>query len=204
VELDLAEDGEILARGPNIARGYHRKPAETAEVFGADGWFRTGDIGELDGDGFLTITDRKKDLIKTAGGSYVAPQQIENLLKGDPLVSQALVHGDRRSFVTALVTLNPDELRRFLATGPGDATSIRPATDPAVRRRLQHTVDDVNSRLPPYAQVKRFAVLDADFTQEAGELTPTLKLRRRAIAERFRDTLEQLYLPEPGRPEPGR
>jgi long-chain acyl-CoA synthetase len=194
VELRIAEDGEILARARHIARGYHRKPAETAEVFRPDGWFHTGDIGELDADGFLRITDRKKDLIKTSGGSYVAPQQIENLLKADPLVSQALVHGDRRPYPVALLTLNPDELRRFAReAGLGDKPVTELGADAALGKRVQRTLDEVNARLPSYARVKRFAVLPGDFTQEAGELTPTLKLRRRAIAGRYQAVLDGLY-----------
>ena len=113
VEVQIAEDGEIVARGPNIAQGYYRKSEETAAVFRAEGWFHTGDVGEIDREGYLKITDRKKDLIKTSGGSYVAPQHIENLLKGDPFVSQALVEGDRRPYPVALITLNPDELAKL-------------------------------------------------------------------------------------------
>ena len=120
VEVKIAPDGEILGRGPNIAKGYFKKPEATAEVFLADGWFATGDIGTIDDDGFLFITDRKKDLIVTAGGMNIAPQNIENLLKGDPFISQAMVHGDRRPYPVALITLNPEELAKF-AQGAGDS-----------------------------------------------------------------------------------
>jgi long-chain acyl-CoA synthetase len=199
VEIRIAADGEILARGPNIARGYHRKPVETAEVFRSDGWFHTGDVGELDIQGFLRITDRKKDLIKTAGGSYVASQQIENLLKTDPLVSQALVYGDRRPYPVALLTVNPDELRHFAREARlGDKPASELAGDVAVAARLQRTVDGINARLPSYVRVKRFAVLPEDFSPEAGEVTPTLKLRRSAIAERYQAVLDGLYEREGG------
>jgi long-chain acyl-CoA synthetase len=194
VELRIAEDGEILGRGPNIARGYHRRPAETAEVFTPDGWFHTGDIGELDTEGFLRITDRKKDLIKTAGGSYVAPQYIENLLKGDPFVSQALVYGDRRPYPVALITLNPDELQTFARNaGLGDKSPAELARNPAVAERVRRTVDAVNGQLASYAQIKRFAVLPVDFSQEGGELTPTLKLKRKVVSQNHAELIESLY-----------
>ncbi|MDR7503141.1 MAG: long-chain fatty acid--CoA ligase [Armatimonadota bacterium] len=191
VELRIAEDGEILARGPNIARGYHRRPEETAEAFTPDGWFRTGDVGELDADGFLRITDRKKDLIKTAGGSYVAPQAVENLLKRDPLVSQALVYGDRRPYPVALLTLNPEEAERIARQAGVPPAGL--ADHPLVRERLERAVQAANAELPSYAQVKRFAVVPGDFTQEGGELTPTLKVRRRVVSERYQALLEALY-----------
>jgi len=194
VELRIAEDGEILGRGPNIAKGYYRKPAETAEVFKPDGWFHTGDIGEIDAEGFLKITDRKKDLIKTAGGSYVAPQYIENLLKGDPFVSQALVYGDRRPYPVALITLNPEELAKFARNaGLGDKPPAELARNPAVAERVRRTVDAVNTQLASYAQVKRFAVLPGDFSQEGGELTPTLKLKRKVVSENHAELIESLY-----------
>ncbi len=194
VELQIAEDGEILARGANIARGYYRRAEETAEVFKPDGWFHTGDIGELDAEGFLRITDRKKDLIKTAGGSYVAPQHIENLLKGDPFVSQAVVYGDRRPYPVALITLNPEELSKFARNaGLGDKPLAELARNPAVIERIRQTVDQVNEGLASYARLKRFAVLPADFSQEGGELTPTLKVKRKAVSANYADLIESLY-----------
>ncbi len=194
VELRIAEDGEILARGPNIAKGYYRRPEETAEVFGADGWFHTGDIGELDAAGFLRITDRKKDLIKTAGGSYVAPQHIENLLKGDPFVSQALVHGDRRPYPVVLITVNADELAKLARqAGLGDKAAAELVQSPAVVERVHRIVEGVNTQLPSYARVKRFGVLPVDFTQEGGELTPTLKVRRKEVRAKYADLIESLY-----------
>jgi long-chain acyl-CoA synthetase len=194
IELRIAEDGEIVARGGNIAKGYYRRPEETSEVFKADGWFHTGDIGEIDAEGFLRITDRKKDLIKTAGGSYVAPQHIENLLKGDPFVSQAMVYGDRRPYPIALITLNPDELGKFARNaGLGDKPLAEMARNPAVVERMRRTVDQVNEKLATYARLKRFAVLPADFTTESGELTPTLKVKRKVVSANYADLIESLY-----------
>jgi len=194
VELRIAADGEILARGPNIARGYHRRPEETAAAWDAEGWFHTGDIGELDADGFLRITDRKKDLFKTAGGSYVAPQQIENLLRADPFVSQAMVYGEGRPYPVALITLNPEELARFgRDAGLGDRPVAELVRNPAVIARVQRIVDGVNAQLASYARVKRFAVLPGEFTQEGGELTPTLKVRRKVVGTRYAEVIESLY-----------
>jgi long-chain acyl-CoA synthetase len=194
VKLRIAEDGEIVAQGGNIAKGYYRRPEETAEVFKEDGWFHTGDIGEIDADGFLRITDRKKDLIKTAGGSYVAPQYIEGLLKGDPFVSQAMVYGDRRPYPIALITLNPDELGKFARNaGLGDKPLAEMARNPAVVERIRGTVDQVNEKLASYARLKRFAVLPADFTPESGELTPTLKVKRKVVSANYADLIESLY-----------
>ncbi len=194
VEVKIAEDGEIVVRGPNIAQGYYRKREETAAVFRPEGWFHTGDVGEIDGEGFLRITDRKKDLIKTSGGSYVAPQHIENLLKGDPFVSQALVEGDRRPYPVALITLNPDELAKLARErGLGDKPPAELVRHPAVMERVRRTVDGVNAHLASYAQVKRFAVLPDDFTQDGGELTPTLKVKRRDVRAKYADLLESLY-----------
>jgi long-chain acyl-CoA synthetase len=195
VELRIAADGEILARGPNIAtRGYYKQPAATAEVFEDSGWFHTGDIGHLDDEGFLYITDRKKDLIVTAGGMNLAPQNVENLLKTDPFVSQAVVIGDKRPYPVALITLNPEELAKFarehgiLATDP--AVVVK---HPKVLERVGRTVEEKNTQLQSYAKIKKFAVLPSDFTQEGGELTPTLKVKRKVVAEKYHDTLEELY-----------
>jgi long-chain acyl-CoA synthetase len=194
VELKIAEDGEILGRGPNIAKGYYRKPQETSEAFDRDGWFHTGDIGEIDADGFLRITDRKKDLIKTAGGSHIAPQHIENLLKRDPVVSQALVYGDGRPYPVALITLDADEVSKFARNASlGDRPVAELVKNPAVVERARRVVDAANGELASYARVKRFALLPIDFSQESGELTPTLKVKRRAVAARYADLIESLY-----------
>jgi long-chain acyl-CoA synthetase len=177
-EVKLADDGEILTRSASVFAGYYKDPEATAAAFTEDGWFRTGDVGELDAEGFLKITDRKKDLIITAGGKNIAPQNIENALKASRFVSQAVVIGDRRPYVTALITLDPAEVE---ATGQ----------DP--QELVQEVVDEVNRDRVRVEQVKRFAILPRDFTQESGELTPTLKLRRRVVHEHFADEIEQLY-----------
>lgn len=174
VELQIAPDGEILARGPNIMKGYFNKPADTAEVL-KEGWFATGDIGEIDAEGYLRITDRKKDLLKTAGGKYIAPQPIEGRLKADPRVLNAVVIGDRRPFPAAL-----------LVPAPG-----------ATRADLQAALDAVNQGLAPYEKIKKFAILEGDFTIESGELTPTLKVRRRAVEKKHHDRIEALYAEGP-------
>jgi long-chain acyl-CoA synthetase len=194
IEIKIAPDGEILARGANIAKGYFKKPEATAEVFLPDGWFATGDIGRVDGDGFLYITDRKKDLIVTAGGMNIAPQNIENLLKGDPFISQAMVHGDKRPFPVALITLNPEELTKF-ATAEGilDREPGSLAKNPKVVERVNRIVEERNDELQSYAKIKKFSILPADFTVENGLLTPTLKVKRKVITEKYRETLDSLY-----------
>jgi long-chain acyl-CoA synthetase len=201
VELRLAGDGEILARGPSIAmRGYWKRPEETAETFGADGWLRTGDIGRLDAEGFLFITDRKKDLIVTSGGVNIAPQVVENLLRSDPFISQALVYGDGRPYPVALVTVDP-EAAAALAGSAGIVWTdpARLARHPDVVARVERIIAEKNARLQSYARVKRFAVLPAELTEEAGEVTPTQKLKRKKVAEKYADVLESLYEAEGGR-----
>jgi long-chain acyl-CoA synthetase len=177
-EIRLADDGEILVRSDSVFAGYYKEPEATSSALTDDGWLRTGDVGEIDNDGFLKITDRKKDLIITAGGKNIAPQNLENALKTSRFVSQALVVGDRRPYVTALVTLDEAEL----------ASSGR---DP--RELVQELVDDVNRDRMRVEQIKRFVILPRDFSQEEGEVTPTLKLRRRVIHEHFADEIEKLY-----------
>jgi long-chain acyl-CoA synthetase len=195
IEVKIAADGEILARGANIAtRGYYKQPDATREVFEQDGWFHTGDIGRLDEDGFLFITDRKKDLIVTAGGMNIAPQNIENLLKADPFISQVMVHGDRRPYPVALITLNPDELGKF-AREQGVLTTDAAALvrHPKVVERVTRTVEEKNTTLQSYAKIKKFSILPGDFTLEGGELTPTLKVKRKVVAEKYKKELEGLY-----------
>ena len=177
-EVKLDEDGEILVRSDSVFKGYFKDPEATAAAFTEDGFFRTGDIGEIDADGFVKITDRKKDIIITAGGKNIAPQNLENALKASRFISQALVVGDRRPYVTALITLDPDEV-----DGSG--------RDP--EQLVQEVVDSVNLDRVRVEQIKRFSILPRDFSQEAGELTPTLKLRRRVVHEHFGDEIEKLY-----------
>jgi long-chain acyl-CoA synthetase len=177
-DIRLDADGEILVRSDTIFAGYFKDPEATAAAFTEDGWFRTGDVGELDEDGWLKITDRKKDLIITAGGKNIAPQNLENALKSSRFVSQALVVGDRRPYVTALITLDDAEV---------EASGRKP------EELVQELVDDVNRDRVRVEQIKRFAILPRDFTQEEGELTPTLKLRRKIVHEHFADQIEQLY-----------
>ena len=181
-EVRLADDGEILIRSPSVFAGYYKEPEATAEALTEDGWLRTGDVGELDDGGFLRITDRKKDLIITAGGKNIAPQNLENALKSSRFVSQALVVGDRRPYVTALVTLDEAEL---------------PSSGRDPEQLVQELVDDVNRDRTRVEQIKRFVILPRDFSQEEGEVTPTLKLRRRVIHEHFADEIERLYAGDP-------
>jgi long-chain acyl-CoA synthetase len=177
VELRLAEDGEVLVRSPTIFAGYYKEPEATREVLAPDGWLRTGDVGELDADGFLTLTDRKKDIIVTAGGKNVAPQNLENALKTAKEISQALVIGDRRPYVTALVTLDPE-------------AGLSPE---AARPRIEEIVAEVNAGLSRFEQIKKFVILPRDFSAAEGELTPTLKLKRRVCEEHFGAEIEALY-----------
>jgi long-chain acyl-CoA synthetase len=182
VELRLADDGELLIRSPTVFAGYFKDEAATREVLGDDGWLLTGDIAQIDEDGFVTITDRKKDILVTAGGKNVAPQNLENDLKASPFVSQALVVGDRRPYVAALITLDPEEVERWRSTGGTDLEGL-----------VQGIVDRVNENRSRYAQIKRFRILDRDFSADEGEITPTLKLRRRVVAEHFGEEIEELY-----------
>ena len=178
-EVRAAEDGELLIRSETVFAGYYKDEEATREVLGADGWLHSGDLGEFDEDGFIRITDRKKDILVTAGGKNVAPQNLENALKTAPLVSQALVVGDRRPYVAALITLD-----RSVADGlsPEEA-----------EQRVQAIVDEVNVSLSRFEQIKRFAILARDFSAEEGEVTPTMKLKRRVCAEHFAAEIERLY-----------
>jgi long-chain acyl-CoA synthetase len=192
VEVRLAPDGEILIRGDTVMRGYWNKEADTREVIDAGGWFHSGDIGEMAGDGTLRITDRKKDLIVTAGGKNVAPQNIENLLKQSGWISQAMVYGDRRPYLVALLTLNAEATTRFAQQkGHPDASKLE--HDEELRAELQREIDAVNTRLSSFETVKRFAILEGDFTIDGGELTPTLKVKRKVVIERHRAVIDALY-----------
>ena len=191
----IAEDGEVLIYGPGVMRGYHGLPEATAETLDADGWLHTGDIGELDADGFLRITDRKKDLIKTSGGKYVAPQPIEiafPVLCG--LASQFMVHGDGRNYVTALVTLDPDALTQWATThGIQEKDPAALARREDVRAVVAAAVKELNAGLNRWETIKEFRILEHDLTVEAGELTPSLKLKRRVVEKRYKDVLDDMY-----------
>jgi long-chain acyl-CoA synthetase len=194
-EITIAADGEVLVKGPGVMRGYHGLPEVTAETLDAEGRLHTGDIGELDQDGFLRITDRKKDLIKTSGGKYVAPQPIEiafPVLCG--LASQFMVHGDGRNYVTALVTLDPDALAQWAETNnvaERDPAALARRED--VRAVVAAAVKELNSGLNRWETIKDFRILERDLTVEDGELTPSLKLKRRVVEKRYRDVLDEMY-----------
>jgi long-chain acyl-CoA synthetase len=192
-ELKIAEDGEVLIKGPTIFAGYYKDDQSTRTVLTEDGWLRSGDVGELDEDGFLTITDRKKDLIVTAGGKNVAPQNLENELKSSRFVSQALVVGDRRPYIVALVTLDEPEVRAWAAERGFDGGLAPLAQHESVLTLVEEIVDGVNADRTRFEQIKRFTVLPRDFSAEQEEVTPTLKLRRRVCEEHFADEIARLY-----------
>jgi long-subunit acyl-CoA synthetase (AMP-forming) len=194
-ELRIADDGEICMRGPHIFKGYLNDAVATAEAIDADGWLHSGDIGELDAEGFLRITDRKKELIITAGGENIAPQMVEGQLKSIPVVSQAVVIGDRRRYLSVLLTLDPEKIPSIASLA---GSAARSATEAAQCVRfsayLQREIDAVNSTLARVQTVKRFAVLPGELTVDGGELTPTMKLRRNMISQKYADQIERLYV----------
>lgn len=195
LKVKIASDGEILTRGVTNLTGYYKLPDATAEAIDADGWFHTGDIGEIDSDGFIKITDRKKDLIKTSGGKYVAPQMIENQLKLDPIISQAVVIGDNRKYITALVAINQDIAKQTVTDGgqtpPSDVKEL--GSHPLVATRIDAKKKEVNSKLGSWEQVKYIKVLPRELTEQDGELTPSMKVKRKVVIERYRDTIESMY-----------
>jgi long-chain acyl-CoA synthetase len=195
-EVKIAEaDGEVLIRGRGVMRGYHNLPEETAEALDAEGWMHTGDIGEVDQDGFLRITDRKKDLIKTSGGKYIAPQSLEGKLKAlCPYVSQVVVHGDNRNFCVALITLDEESTRKWASengvTGDSFAEIVK---SPKVKELIQGYVNQLNSTLASYETLKDFAILPVDFTIDAGEITPSLKVKRKVVETKYKSILDAFY-----------
>ena len=192
VSIRIAEDGEILMAGPHIFAGYWQDPEATRESL-VDGWLHTGDLGELDADGFLTITGRKKDIIITSGGKNIAPASLENVLRQSRWISQAVLYGDRRPYPVALITLDPDEILPWARDRglPDDMSAL--AGCPQVRALVQEIVDGANAQVSQPARIKRFAILDRDFTLADGELTPTLKLKRSAVHANHAHVIEELY-----------
>ena len=192
MEISIAGDGEVLIRGPSVFGGYHRDEAATAEAFDGDR-LRSGDLGEIDPDGFLRITGRKKDIIITSSGKNITPSLIETALRESRWISEAVVYGDKRPYLVALLVLDPDELAA-LAERTGAAPDIAAmSTDARVRREVAAVVDAVNARFARIEQVKRFAILDRELTLKAGELTPTMKIKRAVVYERYRDLFDNLY-----------
>ena len=197
VELKLAEDGELLVRGPSVFPGYWQKPAATAECFDQDGWFRTGDIAHFDADGFLSITDRKKELLKTSGGKMVAPQPIENKLKNNVLVAQAALVGDKHKFISAILSPNFIALEEWASHYGVEAKSrAELVADSRVIALFGDIVSEVNGGLANFETLKRFRVVPDEWTQESGELTPSMKLKRRAINTRYKALIDALYADE--------
>ncbi|MFG2430526.1 AMP-dependent synthetase/ligase [Streptomyces sp. NPDC048590] len=193
-EIRVADDGEILLRGPSVMRGYHHLPEQTAEVLDADGWFRTGDIGTLDSDGYLRITDRKKDLFKTSGGKYIAPSEVEGRFKAlCPFISNVIVIGDRRNYCTALITLDASVLLPWAAGHgiPGDYAQIVNA--PATYQLIDSYVRTLNERLQRWQTIKKFTLLSRDLDVEHGELTPSLKVKRALVARAYEDDIAAMY-----------
>ncbi|SEF18552.1 AMP-dependent synthetase/ligase [Jiangella alba] len=193
-EVKIADDGEILVRGPVVMRGYHKLPDVTAEVLDPDGWFHTGDIGEL-ADGYLRVTDRKKDLIKTSGGKYVAPQKIEIIFKAvSPHASQIVVHGDTRNYCVALITLDPEAIGDWAEHHDlGGRSYEELTTAPEVRALIQGQIDELNARLERWETIKKFEILPADLSIEGGDITPSLKVKRKAVEKRYMAVLDGMY-----------
>jgi long-chain acyl-CoA synthetase len=194
-EVRIAPDGEIMLKGPGIMAGYHNLPQDTAETVDPDGWLHTGDIGNLDARGFLRITDRKKDLFKTSNGKHVAPSAIESIFQGVcPYASQLIVEGEGRTFVSALVALDPDAIAGWAAeNGMAGMPYAELVSSAAVRQLVQGCIDELNAKLNRWETIKKFLILDRDLTIEQGELTPSMKLKRRVVADKYKNELDSLY-----------
>jgi long-chain acyl-CoA synthetase len=191
-EVKIAEDGEILVHGPNVFQGYHKNPEATAETM-VDGWLHTGDLGEIDSEGFIKITGRKKDIIITAGGKNITPANLEAEIRQHHLVSQCVVVGDRRPYLVALVTLDPEEAAAYAKEHglPEDPGAL--ARSPEILKVVEGHVGEINKKFAPVEQIKRVAILPRDLTQEGGELTPTLKVKRAVVTEKHTAEIEDLY-----------
>ena len=193
VEIKVAPDGELLIKSDKVMTGYYNNQEATDEVF-EDGYFKTGDIGEVDANGFVKITDRKKDLIKTAGGKYVAPQKLEGMLKLDPLVSNVLIHGDQRKYVVALVTLDPVQAKAYAKKEGIDFENYSDLVEaPEIKNKIKGSIADANSTLASFESIKKFQILPNDFTIESGELTPSLKVKRKHCDTKYKNLLDSLY-----------
>ncbi len=194
-EARIAEDGEVLIKGPGVMEGYHNQPEQTAEALTEDGWLHTGDIGELDADGYLRITDRKKDLFKTSGGKYIAPSAIESQFKAIcPYAGQFIVHGAERNYCVALVTLDPDAMAGWAEeNGMSGKPYSEVVGSPEADKMVGDYVETLNARLNRWETIKRFVILDHDLTVETGELTPSMKVKRKVVEENYRDDIEKLY-----------
>ena len=193
-DIKFAEDGEICMRGRHVFMGYYKDTMATADTLDKDGWLHSGDIGTLDGEGFLQITDRKKDLIITAGGENVAPALVEGFLKGIPVVSQAVVIGDRQRYLSVLLTLNAERIKQDAeACGSAASDPETAARDDRFLQYLQRQIDAVNARLARVQAVKKFKVIPREFSVEGGELTPTMKVRRKVVVEKYKQEIDQLY-----------
>ncbi len=195
VEVRLADDGEILIRGGNVTPGYYKQPSETAQAFDQESWLRTGDVGSIDSDGFVSITDRKKELLITSGGKNISPANLENLLKHHALIGQVCAVGDRQPYVAALVVLDREVVPGWAAANgvafDGDLASF--AREPRVVAEIQHAVDQANQHVSRAEAIKRFAILPTEWTIEGEELTPTLKLKRRVVLRKYAREIDELY-----------
>jgi long-subunit acyl-CoA synthetase (AMP-forming) len=193
-EIKLAEDGEICMRGKHVFKGYLKDADATSNALDAEGWLHSGDIGTIDAEGFLQITDRKKDLLITAGGENIAPQVLEGHLKGIPVVAQAVVIGDRRKYLSALVTLDPDRVKTEAELAGSPARSVDDAARCDVfRRHLEKQIETVNEKLARVQTIKRFTIIPREFTIDGGELTPTMKVKRKIVNEKYKVEIEALY-----------
>jgi long-chain acyl-CoA synthetase len=194
VEVKIAEDGEILTRGPHVMVGYYRKEADTKEAIDADKWFHTGDIGFIDDEGFLTITDRKKNIIVTSGGKNIAPQLIENLLIQSKYIENAMVVGDKRKFCSAVIVPAFESLETWIEKNElSFDTPVEMVRSPAVRELIRNEIDAINQKLASYETIKDFVLAPQIFSIETGELTPSLKVKRKVVLEKFKDEIERIY-----------
>jgi long-chain acyl-CoA synthetase len=193
VEVKTSDDGELLMKGPNVFREYWRNEEATKDTFTDDGWLETGDLAEIDDDGYVKITGRKKDLIITAGGKNITPSEIENELQESRWISRVVMHGDRRPFPVALVTLDEEEIVPWAKEQGLDTDMAKLAEEEKVRELIQQELDEVNENHARVAQIKKFKILDHDLSQETGELTPTLKVKRNVVNEKYEDLFESMY-----------